>query len=698
MKGSPKPILFAFLALALPLLILVAFTSAQAAQDVRPPNAVDPDLRVYIAPDKSSIELENSQLRVVYGAFIENEKEQFAIKEFTHKSNGINQAGYYLDADEKRSTLKDAVIVDDGSTKKTVRLTWYTVPDSKELIHEVIQEVSLYPNQAFLKIDYVDVDYGVTAVDNGKPGGTEKGEHFAYGSSAWAALDLNSGWPLEYGGFVTREYTPTVGAYYNRHVEDAVGHPSNGGSLAYHGHFIIGVANPSGINKGIGYARVMPVAESPVVRLLQSIDRRNGLEFLHLGTPDPFTGFIFPFTGGESEMISVGMSLADGNYGVFSASTFQSDDFNTCGGLNTDLWTFEDPIADGSYSLANNQVSISVPAGVDHDIWGTGPGFLNEAPRLMQPAADEDMGIEAKFESQLSQRFQMQGILIKQDEDDWMRFEFHHDGANVRVTAVKILAGVATNLGYENITTDGSVPLYMRVSRVGDLWTQSYSLDGVNYIEHIKESVPMTVSDVGFYAGNTSDNPGEQPAFTAVIDYFFNMEAPISPEDAVSNTVSAVASPAVGGSVTVSPSQPTYTCGEQVTLTALPADGFQFDHWEGAATGTDNPVTVTADGAKSVTAVFTPVAPDTFTLTVNVSGSGNVTKNPEKALYNENEEVTLTAVPEPGWQFAGWQGPVTGSTNPLTLTITANTTINAIFQEEPEPGTIYHIYAPVVVK
>ena len=51
--------------------------------------------------------------------------------------------------------------------------------------------------------------------------------------------------------------------------------------------------------------------------------------------------------------------------------------------------------------------------------------------------------------------------------------------------------------------------------------------------------------------------------------------------------------------------------GTRVTLTAVPDDGYEFQYWTGAAGNTmQNPITVTADVAKSVTATFAPLTPE----------------------------------------------------------------------------------------
>ena len=58
------------------------------------------------------------------------------------------------------------------------------------------------------------------------------------------------------------------------------------------------------------------------------------------------------------------------------------------------------------------------------------------------------------------------------------------------------------------------------------------------------------------------------------------------------------------GEGTISPSTGTFPDGEIVTLTALPESGWDFDHWGGQASGSVNPITITMDSDKTVSAYF----------------------------------------------------------------------------------------------
>ena len=135
---------------------------------------------------------------------------------------------------------------------------------------------------------------------------------------------------------------------------------------------------------------------------------------------------------------------------------------------------------------------------------------------------------------------------------------------------------------------------------------------------------------------------------------------------------------AVNGTVLKVPSKTAYNSGEIVVLTATPAAGYTFTGWTGNATGSVNPVSVTMNSNKNVTANFTAIAADTYTLNVTAV-NGSVLKIPSKTEYNSGEIVTLTATPATGYTFTGWTGDATGSVNPVSVTMNSNKNVTANF-------------------
>jgi uncharacterized repeat protein (TIGR02543 family) len=135
---------------------------------------------------------------------------------------------------------------------------------------------------------------------------------------------------------------------------------------------------------------------------------------------------------------------------------------------------------------------------------------------------------------------------------------------------------------------------------------------------------------------------------------------------------------AVNGTVEKNPDQTSYLGGTNVQLTATPNPGYIFSGWSGNATGTENPLLVQMNSNKNITANFTLIPANTFTLNVT-SVNGTVLKNPNQVNYNQGTTVQLTATPNTGYTFTGWTGDASGTANPLTVTMNSNKNITANF-------------------
>ena len=72
-----------------------------------------------------------------------------------------------------------------------------------------------------------------------------------------------------------------------------------------------------------------------------------------------------------------------------------------------------------------------------------------------------------------------------------------------------------------------------------------------------------------------------------------------------------------------------------------------------------------------------PVRVQTYALTVNSGEGGTVNSN--GGTYNQGQTVSVRAIPNPGYEFTGWSGDASGTSNPLSITIDSNTSITAQF-------------------
>jgi hypothetical protein len=142
------------------------------------------------------------------------------------------------------------------------------------------------------------------------------------------------------------------------------------------------------------------------------------------------------------------------------------------------------------------------------------------------------------------------------------------------------------------------------------------------------------------------------------------------------------------GGGTVTPASGTFNEGTTMQLTAEPEPGYRFDHWSGGATGASNPLSITVDGAKNITAHF--IAQCTITTSVSPEGTGTIT--PVGDTVDIGSVLKYTAQPATGYRFDYWSGDVTGNDNPLIINVDKSKVITAHFKKqyvltvENEPG------------
>jgi len=120
-----------------------------------------------------------------------------------------------------------------------------------------------------------------------------------------------------------------------------------------------------------------------------------------------------------------------------------------------------------------------------------------------------------KFDSTPDQKYQLQGVLVEQDANNFIRFDFYSDGNNLRIFAAIFQAGQPTVKVNTVISTGG--PLYMRIKREGNQWTQEYSYDGSSWQTAVSFAHALTVASTNLFAGNAGENV---PAFTSRVDYY----------------------------------------------------------------------------------------------------------------------------------------------------------------------------------
>ena len=133
-----------------------------------------------------------------------------------------------------------------------------------------------------------------------------------------------------------------------------------------------------------------------------------------------------------------------------------------------------------------------------------------------------------------------------------------------------------------------------------------------------------------------------------------------------------------GDGGTVSTEGGTYDEGTEVTITATPAEGYEFVGWEGSSS-TDTSLTITVNSSESLNAVFELIP--LYTLTVLSSEGGNVST--AGGEYSEGTEIEIFATPNEGFSFTGWEG-IEDTSSTVTVSVSSNATVTAIFESIPQ--------------
>ncbi len=125
----------------------------------------------------------------------------------------------------------------------------------------------------------------------------------------------------------------------------------------------------------------------------------------------------------------------------------------------------------------------------------------------------------------------------------------------------------------------------------------------------------------------------------------------------------------------VSPDGGEFVRGTEVKLTAVPAEGYVFDHWTGDVAGTSKEATITMDGDKRVVAYFQKK----FELNISIDPKQGGTVSPAGGIYEEGVEVTITANPAEGYDFDNWSGDIECKSKLITVTMDSDKYITASF-------------------
>ncbi|MBL8055046.1 MAG: VCBS repeat-containing protein [Anaerolineales bacterium] len=258
------------------------------------------------------VTLENDLFKAVVRARLKGDQwgaVEHGIQDLVIKANNQDQVDRYIDSSAQRGALRSATLLHDGADYKQVLLQFDAYLGDPATAADDGQPAELaytiWPGSPVIRVEYRRYPNTWTnTVDLGTPGGTRAGQLAVYGGANWR-----------------RGYDLYPKSYWNTYAPDGYNDPVDGGSLNYHNHMIMAVANPA---NGTGYGRVMPIYAASgtggiqLIKLLLSATDVSGFEtFAGTGQAyaslPPFTGYIYIFRDGLTNAVSAGQQIADGN-------------------------------------------------------------------------------------------------------------------------------------------------------------------------------------------------------------------------------------------------------------------------------------------------------------------------------------------------------------------------------------------------
>ena len=146
-----------------------------------------------------------------------------------------------------------------------------------------------------------------------------------------------------------------------------------------------------------------------------------------------------------------------------------------------------------------------------------------------------------------------------------------------------------------------------------------------------------------------------------------------------------------------------YEHGAEATLTATPAEGYEFTCWTSGkdTVSTANPYKFTVTADLALVANFELIPPTKYTVTLSDNTGGSEPLTSGAGEYEEGDEVTVSAVDSEGWVFVGWMdenGDIVSNDYQYTFVIEGNVELVAIYAQlmELEVYDLEIITEPIV--
>ena len=200
---------------------------------------------------------------------------------------------------------------------------------------------------------------------------------------------------------------------------------------------------------------------------------------------------------------------------------------------------------------------------------------------------------------------------------------------------------------------------------------------GGTYTQGATATISATPNN-GYHFDHWSDGNTQNPR-TITVTQDVSLTAYFVQDEVQTYTVTVFSNNTTMGTVT---GGGTYEQGTTVQISAIPNNGYHFDHWSDG--NTQNPRNITVNSNITLTAYFVQNTQYyTVTLSSNDYTMGTVTGG---GTYEQGTTVQISAIPNNGYHFDHWSD---GNTqNPRNITVNSNITLTAYFVQNTHYYTV----------
>lgn len=325
-------------------------------------------------------------------------------------------------------------------------------------------------------------------------------------------------------------------------------------------------------------------------------------------------------------------------------------------------WVFDHWILDGNNAGSTNPITVTMSAA--HTV-----GAVFTQLQYSITVSTSGQGSVTKNPSQTSYTY---GSTIQVTATPASGWVFSGWSGDISGSSNPVSVTVSGNRGVTATFTQ--ITYTLTVSTVGQ-GTFSKNPSQVSYAS--ESTVQLTATPVAgwSFAGWSGDLSGSMNPATITMNAAKTVTATFTRNQ---YTITALA----GSGGTIAPSGDVLVnYGSSQVFTITPNSGYQVSgvSLDGSSVGAVS--SYTFSNVQAAHTIFASFAQVTYTVTVSTagSGSGSVTLSPPGGTYASGTVVTLTAIPAAGYSFTGWSGDASGSSSPLTVSMTENKAVTVTF-------------------